>query len=102
MTELLPMEIDDEEELRKAAVVLAAATADPAMVAAENARLRSSIRGSYALLHIAIRRLGGDVRIPASEYRAIPPIERLRTELDEDTGDVRLVVDTAGRRRKKR
>ena len=103
MTEpLIPTEIDENEELRKATITLQAAMADPAMVAAENAKLRSSIRGTYALLHALVKRAGGDVTVRSAEYRAIPPIEQLSTRLDDKTGDVRLVIDSPGHRRKRR
>jgi hypothetical protein len=63
--------------------------------AAEIEALRQVRTGSYALMHVLVSRLGGGpIDIPRAEWKALPPRERLRLQVDPDTNDARLWIET--------
>lgn len=82
--------------LARATARTRAAGGDPA-VAAELEQLRALRTATYALIHVLVRRLGGGpLEIPRGDWRALPPGERLKVQLDPDTDDVRLWIARVG------
>lgn len=79
--------------LERATTATQAAGGDPA-VAAELANLRAVQTGSYALMHVLVARLGGGpIDIPRAEWKALPPLEKLKVKADPETSDVRLWIE---------
>lgn len=66
---------EDVAAMERATAILTRTLADPLKVAQENAELRSTIKGAYALLHVMTRRLGGSVLISFDEHSNIPPTD---------------------------
>lgn len=84
-------EIDPQREAEKAATTLAMAAADPMRLAAENAALRSSVKGAHAIAFVMAQRLGGDVTISREEWQSPDPRLELKIDTPAD-GSVRLRV----------
>jgi len=90
------------QELQKAAETVGRAAADPLKMAAENAGLRSTVQGAYALIHALVGAMGGKATIPRTDWQAISPAERLEVRVDADGNAILQVrrVNRAERRAK--
>lgn len=88
------------EAVTRATALLARATVDPTAVAAENAQLRSAVRGSHGLLHALVKRwtAEGDpvIVVPREEWQAHDPREELQV-VAQDDGSVHLWVRVKNR-----
>jgi hypothetical protein len=89
MVDQTPAERDNA--LRKAEATLVEAGTNPVELARMNAELRSSVRGSHAIIHRLVERLGGRVTIPQAEIAHIDPNDDL-TVKSLRNGDVELTV----------
>ena len=79
--------------LQRATAATQAAGGDPA-VAAELDQLRRVRTGSYALMQVLMSRLGGGpIEIPRAEWKALPPNQRLKVQVDPTTHDVRMWIE---------
>lgn len=96
-------EVEDRAALERATAILARTIALPEEVAAENAQLRSSIKGAYALLHVLVRREmehtgEGDVFVPFADHSNIPATDGdLQVYRDPKNGDITLRLHKANR-----
>ena len=87
------MNREQRRTLKRATHSTKAAGGDPA-VAAELDQLRRVRTGSYALMQVLIAKLGGGpIEIPRAEWKALPPNEKLKVQVDPTTHDVRLWIE---------
>jgi len=85
---------EQRRALERASTKVARAQLNPIEVAAENERLRNSVKGAHALVHVLVRRVAGwntPVSVPREQWMALPPGESLDVSTD-DQGNVTLVV----------
>jgi hypothetical protein len=80
-----------EQQLRRAEATLVEANLHPLELAKMNAELRSSVKGSHAVVHRLVERLGGHVVIAQSEIAHIDPKQELLIKTLRN-GDVDLTV----------
>ena len=73
-----------------------AGSVDIAAMQAEIENLRALRAGTYALMQVLVSRMvpiGLPIDIPRADWKALPPKERLKVEVDPDTNDVRLYIE---------
>jgi len=91
---------EQRRALERATRATRAAGGDPA-VAAELDELRRVRTGSYALMQVLVTRMVkemGDteekvIHIARSEWKALPPLEKLKVKVDPATDDVKLWIE---------
>lgn len=90
------MAATNSRSLKRAAARAVASNGDAAS-AARIAELENVRDGSYSLIRALVARLGGStdqpIEIPRAEWKAPPPSERLRLEIDPDTNDAVLWIE---------
>lgn len=85
----------ERRALERATVATRAAGDDPQLAEAvvELEALRALRTATYALMHVLVARLGGGpIEIPRGDWKALPPAERLKVQVDPSTNDVRLWI----------
>jgi hypothetical protein len=90
----VPSSREQRRAAARAAAKVARAGLNPVEVAHENQKLRNSVKGAHALVHVLTRRLAGwntAVSIPREQWMSLPPGEDLDVSTDDD-GNVTLVV----------
>ena len=85
-----------DRALPAAANLVAQVRRDPVKAAAEIESLRNLRTGAYALMQVLVSRAGGGpIDIPRGEWKALPPGETLKVQVDPSSDDVKLWIEKA-------